>query len=201
MATARLRKVFRYPDDNEHEPSELDEEEQEKLIADLQQHDATNSQIYTIVFSFIPIGGALYFLSIVYNARSFMKSLAALLSALSLAATAYVLLMLPLGSQDKKGKKPVYVAQQEVSLVNRAAIYLIAACSGLLGASAIVSWWKGSHQHAVQEALPLGRSPLYTPTTLLISPVIFAFTMYVREQLRPLAWQELRQARYELKGA
>lgn len=45
MATVRLRKAFRYPEDSEEDRQELDEEEQEEVIQQLQrQNDARNSQ-------------------------------------------------------------------------------------------------------------------------------------------------------------
>ncbi|QIW98100.1 hypothetical protein AMS68_003618 [Peltaster fructicola] len=186
MATARLRKVFRYPDDDEHEPGELDEEEQEKLIADLQQRDADNGRIYTFLFAFVPGGAILYFLATVFTATGLRDRLIAFISLFCVAATTYILLLQPLASPDRKGKKPVYVAERESSPVHRSLPYLITAWSSVLLITAALSWWNSSYDHAVREALPI---------------VIFAFTMYVREQLRPLAWQELHQARYELKGA
>lgn len=47
MAAVRLRKAFHYPEDsdNENERDELDEEEQERVIEQLQrQNDARNAQ-------------------------------------------------------------------------------------------------------------------------------------------------------------
>ncbi|KAL0263012.1 hypothetical protein SLS55_001987 [Diplodia seriata] len=49
MATTRLRKAFRYPDDSEEEPAEgIDEEEQEKLIAQLQTEDVARTDFYKL---------------------------------------------------------------------------------------------------------------------------------------------------------
>lgn len=45
MAALRLRKAFRYPEDSDDEREELDEEEQERVIQQLQhQNDARNAQ-------------------------------------------------------------------------------------------------------------------------------------------------------------
>lgn len=47
MAAVRLRKAFRYPEDSDEDREELDEEEQERLIEQLQrQNDARNAQYY-----------------------------------------------------------------------------------------------------------------------------------------------------------
>lgn len=45
MAAVRLRKAFRYPEESEGEREELDEEQQERVIEQLQrQNDARNAQ-------------------------------------------------------------------------------------------------------------------------------------------------------------
>jgi hypothetical protein len=47
MAAVRLRKAFRYPEDDDENREELDEEEQEQLIEQLQrQNDARNAQYH-----------------------------------------------------------------------------------------------------------------------------------------------------------
>jgi hypothetical protein len=52
MAAVRLRKAFRYPEESD-EREELDEEEQEKVIEQLQsQNDARNAQ-YSVHISFL----------------------------------------------------------------------------------------------------------------------------------------------------
>lgn len=59
MAAVRLRKAFRYPDESEGEREELDEEEQERVIEQLQrQNDARNAQYsvhnLSLSLSFLP---------------------------------------------------------------------------------------------------------------------------------------------------
>jgi hypothetical protein len=56
MAAVRLRKAFRYPEESECEREELDEEEQERVIEELQrQNDARNAQYSVHIFLFFYI--------------------------------------------------------------------------------------------------------------------------------------------------
>ncbi|KAL1626416.1 hypothetical protein SLS56_006820 [Neofusicoccum ribis] len=49
MATTRLRKAFRYPDDSDEEPPEgIDEEEQEKLITQIHEEDVAKTDFYKV---------------------------------------------------------------------------------------------------------------------------------------------------------
>lgn len=50
MATVRLRRVFRYPEDSdgEHDREELDEEEQERVIKQLQSLDSKRNAGYSM---------------------------------------------------------------------------------------------------------------------------------------------------------
>lgn len=63
MAAVRLRKAFRYPEESEGEREELDEEQQERVIEQLQrQNDARNAQ-YSVHIS----------LSFFYHRRSMLN--------------------------------------------------------------------------------------------------------------------------------
>lgn len=48
MATTRLRKTFRYPTDDDDIPKDLDEEEQEKLIAKLRAENDERNEEYKV---------------------------------------------------------------------------------------------------------------------------------------------------------
>ena len=156
MATARIRKAFRYPDDADNEPPELDEEEQEKLIADLQQQDTDNSKIYSTIYATIPAAAALFTLYTLLTASTSRQALIALLSLSSLLATNYIFLMLPAKAPDKKGKKPVYLAEMEQTPITRYLPTLNGALAAVTLLASITSWYRGQIDDAVTQALPFG---------------------------------------------
>ncbi|KAI9852980.1 MAG: hypothetical protein M1824_001651 [Vezdaea acicularis] len=59
-ATARLRSAVRYPSDDDV-GSDLDEEEQEKLIYSLRTKNASQNLFYTKVFTFLPLAISTYY--------------------------------------------------------------------------------------------------------------------------------------------
>ncbi|KKY27420.1 hypothetical protein UCDDS831_g00822 [Diplodia seriata] len=92
MATTRLRKAFRYPDDSEEEPAEgIDEEEQEKLIAQLQTEDVARTDFYKKAFLALPALSLALYLRPLLRPSSFAEFLTAVLAITSLAASAYTL--------------------------------------------------------------------------------------------------------------
>ncbi|KXG52327.1 uncharacterized protein PGRI_086110 [Penicillium griseofulvum] len=106
MAAVRLRKAFRYPEESEGEREELDEEEQERVIEELQrQNDARNAQ-YSMIFTTLPLLAATIFVPSVLSASSQAERLFSLLGLVSLLTTAYIMKCSPL-QPDHKGKKPM----------------------------------------------------------------------------------------------
>ncbi|PSR80284.1 hypothetical protein BD289DRAFT_441036 [Coniella lustricola] len=97
--TARLRRTFHYPTDDDTSsnvtPEVLDEEEQEALIHSLvEQNSATNHQ-FQILLSALPILASIpYILALFHPATT----LIALLGLTSLASTAFLLFSLPIAS-------------------------------------------------------------------------------------------------------
>ncbi|KAH8811786.1 hypothetical protein F5884DRAFT_783426 [Xylogone sp. PMI_703] len=95
QTTARLRKTFRYPSDNDSEnslPEVMDEEEQETLIRGLQEeNNARNKQYARLLLAFPLLS------TIIYLPTLFDKSygLISLLSISSLLSTAYLLFIFP----------------------------------------------------------------------------------------------------------
>ena len=51
MAAVRLRKAFRYPEDSDGEREELDEQEQERVIQQLQRQNDTRNAQYSVRLS------------------------------------------------------------------------------------------------------------------------------------------------------
>ena len=157
MATTRLRKAFRYPSESDSE-DELDEEHQERLIADLKAQDEQKNNLYSKAFVSIPAFGALFFLYTFIVASTARQRLIALLGLSSMACTAYILHFMPIEAPDKKGKRPVYQVEADKGPVERYIVYLNAALAGLLLIAAALSWRRRNREDAWREALPSSKS-------------------------------------------
>ena len=156
MATTRLRKAFHYPseEDDENEPDEIDEEHQEKLIADLQAQDAEKNNLYRTAFLAIPLLGAVFFLYTFFIASTARQRLIALLSLSSLVCTTYILHFMPVEAPERKGKKPMYQVEAAKGPVERYLFYLNAALAALLLIAAALSARRSMREDAWREMLP-----------------------------------------------
>ena len=187
MATTRLRHAFKYPSEDEDEPDELDEEHQEKLIADLQASDAQRNDLYRLITLIIPLVSPLYFIyTAIFSSSTAQQRLLALLSSSSVLCTAYLLLFMPLQAPLRNGNKAAHQRDTADGPVEQYLAYLSAALAALLLLAAVLSWGRGVYEEALKQALPA---------------VIFSLTMFVRQQLAPLDLEDLQKARYQLKGA
>ncbi|KAK0251882.1 hypothetical protein LTS16_000639 [Friedmanniomyces endolithicus] len=188
MATTRLRHAFRYPSEDEDEPDELDEEHQEKLIADLQTADTQRNELYRLFTLVIPLVSALYFIYIaIFGSSTAQQRIIALLSSSSVLCTAYLLLFMPPQAPVRHGNNTA--AHQRDAMdgpIKQYLAYLSAALATLLLLAAVLSWRRGVYEEALRQALPA---------------VVFGLTMFVRQQLAPLDLEDLQKARYLLKGA
>lgn len=160
MATTRLRKAFRYPSESDSESDELDEEHQEKLIADLQAQDQAKNELYRKFFVAIPLVGAAFFVYTFFIAGTSRQRLIALLSISSLACTAYILHFMPIQAPERKGKRPLYQLEAEKGPVGKYLVHMNAALAALLLVAAAVSWNKALREDAWREALPASMSSL-----------------------------------------
>ena len=207
MATTRLRKAFRYPsesDSSNDDLSELDEEHQEKLIADLQAQDAQKNDLYRKAFLSIPLLSAIFFLYTFFMASTARQRLIAILSLSSLVSTAYILHFMPIEAPERKGKRPVYQVEADKGPVEKYIVYLNASLAGMLLIAATLSFRKGTSEDGWREVLPAGKFYLHTTTKRIlihILAVVFGISMFARQQLAPLNMEELQKARYEYKGA
>ncbi|KAK2607429.1 hypothetical protein N8I77_006101 [Diaporthe amygdali] len=94
-ARTRLRRTFHYPTDESSTgttPEVLDEEEQEKLIQDLAEQNATHNQQYQIILLALPILSCIPYLLALFRPST---TLIAVLGLTSLASTAFLLFSLP----------------------------------------------------------------------------------------------------------
>ncbi|KAK3065572.1 hypothetical protein LTS18_000049 [Coniosporium uncinatum] len=101
--TTRLRKAFKYPDDEDQDdaPDEMDEQEQEALITDLAAQDMSRTAAYTKAFLVLPLVALLPYLpSLVYPTSTALGT-NAFLSIVSLAQSAYILYKLPLSTPSR----------------------------------------------------------------------------------------------------
>jgi hypothetical protein len=205
MATTRLRKAFRYPSesDSDNDPDELDEEHQERLIADLQAQDAAKNEFYRKAFSAIPILTSVFFLYTAITASKARETLVAFLCISSSLCTAYVLYFIPAEAPDKKGKKPVYRAEASKSPIEAYLPPLNDILAGVLLIASGIGWLKVPREEPWKEALPASKYTLHDVDKYILTfaVVIYGLCMWARKQLRPLDLEELHKARYEYKGA
>ena len=182
MASTRLRKAFRYPSDSDfdNDPDELDEEHQERLIADLQSKDAENNDLYREAFLSIPLLGAVFFIYTFIIATTARQRLIALLSISSLICTGYILHFVPIAAPDRKGKRPVYQVEAAKGPVEKYLVYLNAALAALLLLAATVSWRKSLREDAWREALPASRTTSMTLYLLKLTAHSYIWSHIVR---------------------
>ncbi|OAP60819.1 hypothetical protein AYL99_05821 [Fonsecaea erecta] len=97
MSSARLRKTFKYPseDDEDMSHEEMDEEEQEHLLQNLQASETSTNAIYTILFTGLPLLVTLPFMWYLSMSTSRAMAFLCLLSITSLASSAYIMYMIP----------------------------------------------------------------------------------------------------------
>ncbi|KAL4911666.1 hypothetical protein BDW62DRAFT_215614 [Aspergillus aurantiobrunneus] len=189
MATARLRKAFRYPDDSGDDDTreELDEEEQERIIKHLKtQNEKWDSQ-YSLIFAAIPLlSTTIFILPLLSSATlGFSVRLLSLLSIASLLATAYTILHVPLQRPDPKGKRPV----QAPDLTAHVRKYIIPGNSGVCALLGLFYFFSSRASAGINPVAYL------VPTALLMTILI------VRQVMVSVDLKPLEDLRYEYKGA
>lgn len=190
MATSRLRHSFRYPDEDENEPDELDEQDQEHLIQSLRSHDSTTSDFYRTAFLPLPLISTLVYIPTIFIYPSKRSILLALLSVSSLLSTAYILHYIPpkaTPAPDPKGKRPMYQTRDNGDgPVEQYLVLLNAVLSGAVAVAAMVAWNRGLAAEAWRGVLPAA---------------IFGVVIIARTQMAPVPFDGLERLRYEYKGA
>ncbi|KAJ6123657.1 hypothetical protein N7471_010974 [Penicillium samsonianum] len=184
MAAVRLRNAFRYPEESEGEREELDEEQQERIIEQLQsQNDARNAQ-YSIIFTALPLLAATVFVPSVLSASSQAERLFSLLSLVSLLTTAYIMKCSPL-QPDRKGKKPMTFHTERIARLHAA---LVPGTSTVCLLLAVVYFYTGS-SYGVQ------------PVLYLTPGVMLAVILLAQRVMLSVDLASLKDLQYEYKGA
>ncbi|KAL2816161.1 hypothetical protein BJX63DRAFT_430448 [Aspergillus granulosus] len=192
MASARLRKAFRYPDDDDDDDDdarvELDEEEQERVIQHLQQQNDKRNSEYSLMFSAIPLVSTVVFLPSLLSSDSlgFTRRLYSFLGIASLLATAYTMKYIPPMHPDPKGKRPI----RNPDLTAHVRRFLIPGNSAvcvLLGLVYLFS--SGSSSLGIQ------------PTAYLVPAALLITVLLVRQIMISVDLGPLDELRYEYKGA
>ncbi|KAF2239392.1 hypothetical protein EV356DRAFT_528652 [Viridothelium virens] len=197
MTAARLRKAFRYPSESDSDgPVEgIDEEEQDKVISKLNTQDAVQNALYTKAFLALALLPLPWYLTTLFSQPTTQDLLVVIISITSLLSTAYIVYFMPPRKIDKKGKRPVYIAEREEA-VGPVRKYLISLVAALCTALAI---------NGISVARKLGHDePWITNPQIwwtLLPSVIFGLVMFARSQMTPIDTAELQRARYPYKGA
>ncbi|KAJ6107946.1 hypothetical protein N7523_009269 [Penicillium sp. IBT 18751x] len=181
----RLRKAFRYPDESGSEREELDEEEQERVIQQLQsQNEARNAQ-YSMIFTGIPLLLTTTFIPSILSASTFGEALLSFLGILSLVGSAYTMRHAPL-HPDRKGKKPLLAENDRLA-------WLLSALVPVNGAVCLV----------LTACFVIGAGASYTihPVLYLIPGAMLAVILLARETMLSVDLSTLKDLQYEYKGA
>lgn len=195
MATTRVRKAFKYPDEDDIDPDEgIDEEglslssgtcfsnadpppEQDKLISSLTSKDAAQTELYLKIFLVLPAITAIFYIPSLLStpsARLFAQSLFCISSLSSTALTLF-----------RQG--PLHDLRELSGNSSDALSYmplLNAVLSGVLALQSVVS----------------KRGPQLWPPAW-VPAAVFWLILAVRYMLRPVDVEGLEKLRYGYKGA
>ncbi|KAL4929615.1 uncharacterized protein BDV17DRAFT_290619 [Aspergillus undulatus] len=189
MASARLRKAFRYPDDSGDDDvrEELDEEEQERVIKHLKTQNEERDSQYSLIFAAIPLVSSVVFVPSLLSSASLGWSIrsSSFAGIISLLATAYTMKYVPPRRPGPKGKRPM----RNPDLVAHVHQYIVpgnfAVCA-LLGLAYLFS---------------SGTSTGIQPVAYLLPTVLFTAILIVRQAMQSVDIKPLEDLRYEYKGA
>ncbi|KAL5332754.1 hypothetical protein BJX70DRAFT_99943 [Aspergillus crustosus] len=190
MASVRLRKAFRYPDDSgdDHTRDDLDEEEQEQIIRQLTIENERRNLQYSLIFTTIPLLSTLVFIPSLLsltNPGLFTRFLS-FLSILSLSATAYTVKYVPPQRPDPKGKRPI----RDPGLAVHVQTYIIPANSAVCILLALV--------YLATSGASTGTQPVIA---YLVPAALLTSILIARQVMGSVDFKSLEDLRYEYKGA
>ncbi|OJJ87279.1 uncharacterized protein ASPGLDRAFT_43805 [Aspergillus glaucus CBS 516.65] len=189
MATTRLRRAFRYPEDSGdegHEREELDEEEQERVIEQLQrQNDQRNAQ-YSTVFTALPLLSVLVFVpSVLSKSSTPTVRFFSFLAISSLLVTACIMKLFVSHLSDRKGKRPA--AEVKRTMLVRKSLFFIN--TGICGTLVLVYLFANISSSSIW------------PGLYIVPGAMFGVILLVREAMISVDLSHLQNLRYEYKGA
>ncbi|KAI9369994.1 hypothetical protein BJX61DRAFT_545068 [Aspergillus egyptiacus] len=207
MASARLRKAFRYPDDSGDDATreELDEEgllkllsehavgssdsypEQERVIRHLKLQNEKRDSEYSIIFAAIPLLSTIVFLPSILSPAALgpCSRLFSLLGVTSLLATAYTMKYVQPQRPDPKGKRPMRNPDL-ATYVRRCIIPTNTAVCVLLS---LVYIFRSGPPDGLQ------------PVAYLVPAALLVTILAVRQVMVSVDIKPLEDLRYEYKGA
>ncbi|PWY93830.1 hypothetical protein BO94DRAFT_615379 [Aspergillus sclerotioniger CBS 115572] len=208
MASARLRRAFRYPNDSnddEHGREDLDEEglrcqlkrdissdddtdgltEQEQVIDRLRALSEKRNSEYSIIFAVIPLFSIYAFsASFLSGSSALYERCLSLLSVLSLLATAYTMRYFPLQRPGPKGKRPM-MRSSTIFSIQRYLLPLNTAICVFLALIYVMTESRLDIQ----------------PIMYLVPGAMFATVLVARKVMLSVDFKALENLRYEYKGA
>ncbi|KAJ5949732.1 hypothetical protein N7454_001316 [Penicillium verhagenii] len=185
MAAVRLRRVFRYPEDSDHENDheELDEQEQERVIEQLQRQNDTRNAYYKLIFTGIPLVLTTVFFPSILSS-SFSERFCSLAGISSLLASAYVMQYFPLHA-DRKGKKPMVMENKHLTLIHAALVPMNGVVCGSLALYVLLGAWPSDSW----------------PALYLIPGAMLGAILLARQSILSVDISALKDLQYEYKGA
>ncbi|PLB54320.1 hypothetical protein P170DRAFT_421056 [Aspergillus steynii IBT 23096] len=190
MATARLRRVFRYPDDSGGEEpgrEDLDEEEQELVISRLKAQNDRQNIGYSAIFSAVPIFPAVMLVPLALSGSMRLpERLFSLLGLLSLLLTACIMKFSPLQRLATEG---LVSRSRILAAVLRFSVPVNAITCGLLALAYMMG----------PRASPASGTQLLL--IYFVPGVMFTSVMVVRHAMATVELRHLEDLRYEYKGA
>ncbi|KAL4783238.1 hypothetical protein BJX76DRAFT_260575 [Aspergillus varians] len=189
MASARLRKAFRYPNDSGDDDAreELDEEEQERVIKHLKTQNEKRDSQYSLIFAAIPLLSTTVFapsLLSVAGVALYVRFLS-LISIVSLLATAYTIKYVPPQRPDPKGKRPI----RTPDLATHVRRYIIPGNAGICALLGLVYLFSSGTSSGLQTV------------AYLVPAALFTTILSVRQVMVSVDLKPLEDLRYEYKGA
>ncbi|KAL6236341.1 hypothetical protein BDW75DRAFT_206950 [Aspergillus navahoensis] len=189
MASARLRKAFRYPDVSVDDDAreELDEEEQERVIRTLKTQNEERDSQYSLIFAAVPVLSTTIFVPSLLTTATLALSVRflSLLGTLSLLATAYTIKYVPLQRPDPKGKRPI----RAPVFREHAQKYMIACNAAICALLGMAYFFR------------LGTSAGNHPVAYLVPAALLSIILIVRQVMASVDLKLLEDLRYEYKGA
>ncbi|MCJ1238731.1 hypothetical protein MMC14_006722 [Varicellaria rhodocarpa] len=192
MATAKLRKTFRYPSvdsDEDETPQALDEEEQEKLIQKLRVETEERNEEYMRMFLAIPVCSIVAYVPSLLMFSSLQAKFLSILSITSLVSTAYMLFFIPnVRLNTSRRKRRNLQIEPEPSMIDQYLGYLNGGLSFLIALNA----WTIQEKNGVHDLFW---------TLCLLPSLVFVVIVVAKRLMISVDVDELEDLKYGYKGA